>query len=79
MADHQSSRSDLDPSVTSALGAAYDSVLESLQSEGAEFLRYSLARHLMNAAFAGERDPDRLQECANMFVRKCLDQPLLVA
>jgi hypothetical protein len=58
MADQQSYGTyDLDPSVTSALGAAYDSVLQLLQSEGTEFLRYALACDLMNAAFAGERDP----------------------
>ncbi len=58
MADYRSSRKheDLDPSATSAVGAAYDTALQSLQSGGAELLRYSLAHHLMKAAFAGERD-----------------------
>jgi hypothetical protein len=80
MADQQSYRTyDLDPSVTSALGAAYDSVLQLLQSEGTEFLRYALACDLMNAAFAGERDPDRLRERAITFVRKCLRPPRLAA
>lgn len=76
MADHQSSRTyDLDPSVTSALGAAYDSVLLSLQSEGTEFLRFALACDLMNAAFAGESDPGRLRERGITFVRSCLHPP----
>jgi hypothetical protein len=58
MADHQSSLTyDLSPSVTSALGAAYDDMLQSLDYEGTEFLRYALACDLMKAAFAGERDP----------------------
>ncbi len=80
MADHQSSQTcDLGPDVTSALGAAYDSVLLSLQSEGTEFLRYALARDLMNAAFAGESDPERLRERAIGFVWKCLHPPPLAA
>jgi hypothetical protein len=80
MADHQSSPTyDLDQSVTSALAAAYDSVLLSLQSDGTEFLRYALACDLMNAAFAGERDPDRLRERAITFVWSCLHPPPLAA
>ncbi len=80
MADHHSLQShDLGPSVTSAVGAAYDSVLQSLESEGAEVLRFSLARHLVNAAFEGERDSDRLQERAVVFVRKSLVRTGLAA
>jgi hypothetical protein len=78
MADHRSSLTyDLSPSVTSALGAAYDDMLQSLDYEGTEFLRYALACDLMKAAFAGERDPHRLRERAITFVRKCLHPPRL--
>jgi hypothetical protein len=80
MADHQLTRTyDLGPSVTSALGAAYDNILPSLASDGVEFLRFSLARQLMNAAFTGERDPGRLRECASAFVRNCLNGLTLTA
>ena len=79
MADHQSCRTyDLSPSVTSALGAAYDNMLQSLDYDGTEFLRYALACDLMKAAFAGEQDPHRLRERAITFVRKCLHPPRLV-
>ena len=63
------------PSVTSALGAAYDNMLQSLDYEGTEFLRYALACDLMKAAFAGERDPRRLREHARTLIRKCLHPP----
>jgi hypothetical protein len=80
MADHHSLPThDLDPSVISAVGAAYDSALQSLESEGAEVLRHSLALHLLNAAFAGERDSDRLQERGVAFVRNCLVRTGLAA
>jgi hypothetical protein len=80
MVDHQSSRTyDLDPRVTSALGAAYDAVLQWLQFEGVETLRFSLARHLMNVAFSGERDPERLRARASAFVLNCLSPPRLEA
>jgi len=80
MAVHRSVHThDLGPSVTSAVGAAYDSVLQSLESEGAGGLRYSLARHLLNAAFEGERDADRLHERAAAFVRNCLVRTGLAA
>ena len=70
MADYRSSRmhEDLDPSATNAVGAAYDTALQALQSGGAELLRYSLAHHLMKAAFAGERDADLLGERATAYV-----------
>jgi hypothetical protein len=80
MADHQSFETyDLGPDVTSALGAAFDSVLQLLKSEGVEFLRHALACHLMDAAFAGERDPEILRERAVAFVRKCCNPPQRVA
>jgi hypothetical protein len=81
MANYLSSRikQDLGPSVTSALGAAYDATLQSVQSETAEFFRYSLARHLMNAAFAGERDPELLQQRASAYVQNWLNPPRLAA
>jgi hypothetical protein len=67
MAEYQTPQTpkDLGPSATGALGAAYDTAL---QSHASELLRYSLARHLMNAALAGEMDPDRLRERASAFV-----------
>jgi len=67
MAEYQKPQTprDLGPSATCALGAAYDTAL---QSHPSELLRYSLARHLMNAAFAGEMDPDRLRNRASAFV-----------
>jgi hypothetical protein len=68
MADHQVHTYDVDTSVTRALGAAYDDVLQSLKYEGAAFLHYSLALHLTNAASAGERDPELLRERASAFV-----------
>ena len=76
MANYQLSctHEDLVPSVTSALGAAYDSVLQTLELEEYALLRYALARHLMSAAFAGERDPDLLRQRAIAFVTKSFNQ-----
>jgi hypothetical protein len=57
MAQYRSSRMhDLGPTVTSALGAAYDAALEMPQLSGDEhtLLRSSLACHLVKAAFGGE-------------------------
>ena len=77
MAEYQQPQTpkDLGPSATCSLGAAYDSALESHTSE---LLRYSLARHLMNAAFAGEMDPDRLRKRAGAFVANW-DKPTPIA
>jgi hypothetical protein len=64
---------DLGPSATRALAAAYDFVLESRRPEAPEtypLLRYLLARHLVGAAFAGERDPGLLRERAIAYVAK---------
>ena len=84
MAYYQSSlmHEDLGPAATSALGAAYDAALQSLQAGGAEehiLLRYSLATHLMRAAFRGELDADLLRERASAYVTEWFKQPRLVA
>ena len=77
MADHRSSgkHEDLGPTATSALGDAYDNALRSLQRRGGDpLLRYSLARHLMAAAFAGELRPDLLRERGITYVTKWFEQ-----
>ena len=84
MAGYRSSRmhEDLGPRATSALGAAYDAALQSLQSGRGEehtLLRYSLACHLMKAAFAGEHDADLLRERASAYVTEWFKPPRLVA
>jgi hypothetical protein len=83
MADYRSSRmhEDLGPSATSALGAAYDAALQSLQPGHGEepLLRYSLACHLMKAAFDGEHDADLLRERASAYVVEWFKPRRLVA
>jgi hypothetical protein len=84
MADYRSSRmhEDLGPSATSALGAAYDAALQSLQPEHGEehtLLRYSLSCHLVKAAFDGEHDADLLRERARAYVVEWFKPPRLVA
>jgi hypothetical protein len=61
---------DLGPKVTSALGAAYDAALQLPELSGDEhtLLRYSLACHLVKAAFGGEHDADLLRERAVAYV-----------
>ena len=64
---------DLGPGATSALGAAYDNALRSLPPKAFEdysLLRYWLARHLITAAFAGEKEPDVLRKRAIAYVDK---------
>ena len=75
MADYRSPRmhQDLGASATSALGAAYDAALQH------SLLRYSLACHLMKAAFAGEHDADLLRERASAYVTEWFKPPRLVA
>jgi hypothetical protein len=73
MADYRSFRmhQDLGPSTISALGAAYDGALLPLHPDGGddyELLRYSLACHLMKAAFGGEQNADLLRERATAYV-----------
>src|SRR5687768_7722809 len=71
---------DLGPSATSALGAAYESALQSLTPEAFEnypLLRYWLARHLIAAAFAGEQEPDALRGRAIAYVEKWFKPPVL--
>lgn len=70
---------DLGPQATRALGAAYDATVQSLRGEEYELLRYSLACHLVKAAFAGERDPDLLRARANAYVAEWFREPRLVA
>jgi hypothetical protein len=83
MADYRSSRmhEDLGPRVTSALGAAYDAALQLSQLSGDEhtLLRYSLACHLVKAAFGGEQDADVLRERASAYVVEWFKPPRLVA
>ena len=84
MDDYRSSRmhEDLGPRATSALGAAYDAALRSLQNGDDEehtLLHYSLACHLMKAAFAGEHDADLLRERASAYVTEWFKPPRLVA
>ena len=83
MADYRSARmhEDLGPSVTSALGAAYDAALQShhLHDEEHTLLRYSLACHLMKAAFRGEHDADLLRERARGYVAEWFSPPRLAA
>ena len=72
---------DLGASVTSALGAAYDAALQSLPGRDEEhiLLRYSLACHLMKAAFGGEQDAGLLRERASAYVTEWFKPPRLVA
>lgn len=82
MAHHRSSQieRDLGPSATSALGAAYDNALQSLPPEAFQdyqLLRYWLARHLIAAAFAGEREPAALQKRAIAYVEKWFKPPVV--
>ena len=82
MADYRSYRmhKDLGPRATSALGAPYDAALQSLHSgEDHTLLRYSLACHLLKAAFGGEQDPDLLRERARAYVGEWFKPPRLVA
>ena len=82
MADYQSSHmhEDLGPRATSALGAAYDAAVQCLHSgEEHTVLRYSLACHLMKAAFGGEQDADLLRERASAYVAEWFKPPTLVA
>jgi hypothetical protein len=83
MADYRSSRmhEDLGPRATSALGAAYDAALQSpeLRSDEHALLRYSLACHLVKAAFAGEQDAGLLRERARAYVTEWFKPPRLVA
>ena len=70
---------DLAPSATSALGAAYESALQSLPPQAFEdysLLRYWLARHLIAAAFAGEQEPDALRRRAIAYVAKWFKPPV---
>jgi len=83
VADYRSSRmhEDLGPSATSALGAAYDRALQFFQFEHGEehtLLRYSLACHLVKAAFRGEQDADLLRERAAAYVEEWFKPPRLV-
>jgi hypothetical protein len=71
---------DLGPSATSAVGAAYESALQSLPPKACEdypLLRYWLARHLIAAAFAGEQEPDALRGRAIAYVEKWFRPPVL--
>jgi hypothetical protein len=71
---------DLGPSATSALGAAYESALQSLPPEAFEdypLLRNWLARHLIAAAFAGEQEPDALRRRAITYVEKWFKSPVV--
>ncbi len=83
MANYRSSRmhEDLGPRTTSALGTAYDAALQSSELNGEEhtLLRYSLACHLMKAAFDGEQDADLLRERASAYVTEWFEPPRLVA
>ncbi len=83
MADYRSSRmhEDLRPRATSALGAAYDAALQSSGRRGDEhlLLHYSLACHLMKAAFAGEQEAGLLRERASAYVVEWFTPPRLVA
>lgn len=71
---------DLGPRATSAMGAAYDAALQSPELGGEEhpLLRYSLACHLVKAAFSGDEDPYLLQERANAYVAEWFRPPRLV-
>jgi hypothetical protein len=83
MADYRSSRmhEDLGPRATSALGTAYDAALKSFELTGDDhaLLRYSLACHLIKAAFRGEQDADLLRERATAYVNEWFTPPRLVA
>ena len=75
MANDRATSIHLGPDATTALASAFDSALQAFHSGGGEgypLLRYLLARHLMYAAFAGERHPDHLRERAIAFVAECL-------